>query len=123
MSSRPQFDPFPVITDGDMSTTLISLPTVINKLSMFSYDISWTGAPVGDFSVEVSNTYKQNADGTVRTVGNWTPLPLSGMPTATGTSGTGFIDIEAIGAYAMRLVFTPTSGSGTMNAVASGKVS
>ena len=124
MSSRPIFTPFPVITNGDMSlATIISLPTVIQNLSMLSYDISWSGSsPVGVISVQVSNTYSQNADGSVRNAGNWTSLVLSAPTTVSGNTGVGFIDIDASGAYAIRLIYTKTSGTGLLQATINGKV-
>lgn len=123
MSSRPQAGPFSVITNGDMSGNITSKPTIIQKLSMIGYDISWTGtAPVGTMSVQVSNTYSENADGTVRNAGNWTTLTLSSPTPVSGATGNGFIDVDATGAYAMRLVYTRTSGTGTMNATITAKV-
>lgn len=124
MSSRPLKGPYPVIVNGDMSGNITSAVTIINNMSMLSYDISWAGtAPVGVMSVQVSNTYSQNADGTVRNAGNWTTLELSHVPTVSGSTGNGFIDIDAIGAYAVRLVYTRTSGTGLMQAYLAGKVS
>lgn len=123
MSSRPQFNPYPVIIDGDMSGNLISAVTIIQKLSMISYDISWVGtAPVGVISVQISNTYSQNADGSVKNPGNWTTLVLSAPTPVSGNTGNGFIDIDATAAYAARLVYTATSGVGTLNVTVSGKV-
>lgn len=124
MSSRPQAEPHLVITNGDMSGNITSTPTIIQKLSMISYDISWTGtAPVGAMSVQVSNTYSVNSDGTVRNAGNWTTLTLSAPTPVSGATGNGFIDVDATGAFAMRLVYTRTSGTGTMNATITAKVS
>jgi hypothetical protein len=107
-----------------MASNIMSAVTIIQNLSMLSYDISWLGtAPSGTLSVQVSNTYSQNGDGTVRNPGNWTSLVLSTTPTVSGNTGSGFIDIDAIGAYAMRLVYTPASGTGLMQATINGKVS
>lgn len=123
MASRPIFTPFSVITNGNMATSLTSAVTIIQNLSMISYDISWSGSsPVGVMSVQVSNTYTQNADGTVRNAGNWTTLTLSTTPTVSGNTGNGGIDVDATGFYAMRLVYTRTSGTGTMNATIAAKV-
>lgn len=123
MSSRPIAAPLPVITNGDMSAPIISKVNVIQTLSMISYDISWVGtAPVGVMSVQVSNSYTQNADGTVANPGNWTTLTLSAVPTVSGAIGNGFVDVDATGAYAMRLVYTPASGTGLMQAILTAKV-
>lgn len=123
MASRPIASPTQVIVDGDMSGNITSRVTVIQNLSMLSYDISWDGtAPEGTISVEVSNTYSQNSDGTVRNPGNWTALPLSTNTDISGDTGVGFIDIDALGAYAIRLVYTATSGVGVLQATINGKV-
>lgn len=124
MSSRPQFNPYPVVVNGDMSASITSAVTIIQKLSQISYDISWSGsAPSGSISVQVSNTYSQNADGSVKNAGNWTSLTLSSSTTVSGNTGSGFIDIDATGAYAIRLVYTPISGTGLLQATIAAKVS
>lgn len=123
MSSRPQFSPHKVITDGDMSADITSEPTIIQKLSMVSYSITWDGSsPSGDVVVEVSNDFEQNSDGSVRNAGTWTELTLSAPTAVSGDTGTGFIDITQCSAYAIRLRYIFTSGTGTMNAVIAGKV-
>lgn len=122
MSSRPIIAPFPVITNGDMSADIISAVTVIQTNSMVSYDISWTGStPIGVMEVQVSNTYSQNADGSVRNAGNWTSITLSATTDVTGNTGNGAIDIDATAFYAIRLKYTRTSGTGTMQATIAGK--
>ena len=122
MSSRPLAGPYPVITNASMTTSVISTPTIIQNLSMIGYDISWTGTPTGTFSVQVSNTYAVNAAGQVYNPGNWTTITLSSPTAAAGTSGNGFIDIDEMSAYAIRLVYTAASGTGTLNATLSAKV-
>lgn len=123
MSSRPQFSPYSVITDGDMSDDIISEVTIIQKLSMVSYDISWAGtAPEGAITVQVSNSYSQYADGSVRNAGSWTTLTLSSTTLVTGATGNGFIDVDATAGYAIRLVYTSSSGTGLLNVIIAGKV-
>jgi len=123
MSTRPQFAPYPVITNGDMSATLHSLVTIIQKLSMVSYAVSWSGSsPAGEVSVEVSNDYALNVDGQVKNAGTWTALPLSATTAVSGNSGAGFIDIDAQAGYALRLSYAPSSGTGSLQAIVNGKV-
>lgn len=132
MSSRPQFNPYPVIDAVSMATSITSTPTVIQKLSMPSYSYSWSAGatPVGTVSVQISNDYTQNADGSVRNAGTWTAIyfQLDGAPTLvnsapiTGNSGNGFIDVPITGAYAIRTVYTRVSGSGTMTVIINAKV-
>lgn len=124
MSSRTQLNPYPVITNGSMATSLTSSVTIIQKLSLVSYGISWSAStPVGVIGVQVSNDYSLNPDGTVHNAGTWNDLPLSSTPSVSGNTGVGFIDIDAQAGYALRLVYTRTSGTGTMQATVAGKVS
>lgn len=123
MSSRPQFNPYPVIVNGSMAGNITSAVTVIQKLSLVSYAVSWTGtSPVGSMDVQVSNDYAQNVDGSVANAGNWSSIPLSSTPSISGNSNNGFIDIDANAGYAIRIVYTRVSGTGTMNVIVSGKV-
>lgn len=137
MSNRPQFSPYIVIPNpngnpadsADMSTDITSAPTVIQKLSMVSYSLSWAGtSPIGAISIQVSNDFSLFPNGTVNNSGTWNdvPLLLSGTTVTsiplTGNTGNGFIDIDQHAGYAIRLVYTATSGSGVLQAVINGKV-
>lgn len=105
-----------------MATSLTSPVTIITNITDIGYDISWTGTAVGAFSVEVSNTYSIDASGAVQNAGFWTPLTLTGTVNPAGTDDNGFIDIQGVSAFAIRLVYTRTSGTGTLNSVVVGKV-
>lgn len=90
---------------------------------MISYSITWSGSsPSGTVTVQVSNDYSINAAGTVLNAGTWNTLPMSATGTVSGNTGNGFADIDTLGGYAIRLVYTPVSGTGTMNAIVTGKV-
>ncbi len=129
MSTRTHLAPFRVITAGDMSDDITSLPTILQTLTKVSYEVSWSGTtPIGTIAVEVSNSYKLNPGSGVQDAGNWTVIPLQDDTGAvvlslpiTGNTGSAFIDVET-GANAIRLVYTSTSGIGTMTAIVSGKV-
>lgn len=97
---------------------------------MIGYAYSWVGAaPVGTLTVEISNDYSQNADGTVRNPGTWTQIyfNLNGTPSnsapVSGATGNGFIDIDAMSAFAIRTIYHRTSGTGVLQAVINCKVS
>lgn len=123
MSSRPLTKPHKVITNGNMSAPITSEVTVTTNLSMLSYAFSWVGtAPIGVIDVQVSNDFAQNVDGTVRVAGTWNSLPLSSTPNVTNNSDTGFIDIDAMAGYALRVVYTPASGTGLLQCTVAGKV-
>ena len=120
--SRPYIAPDPIFVNASMASTLHSNPINISQLSYIGFDISWTGAPNGTFTVEVSNTYSQYPGGQVQTAGTWTALTLTNTVIATGSPNNAFIDIDGVAATWIRLTYTPTSGTGTVNATASAKV-
>lgn len=129
MSSRTTFRPQVVLNAGSMAGNLTSSPTILQSLTMVSYAISWTGStPVGTVSVEGSNDYALTAVGTVANAGTWTPLELSvnGLPSTTvtisGNTGKGIIDVVKTAIYAVRLIYTAGSGTGSLTAVINGKV-
>ena len=129
MSSRPFLKPFSVVTDGDMSDNITSDVTIIQQLSMISYAYSWSGtSPVGTIKVQVSNDYSIDAGGAVKNAGTWTTLTIDNGGTAvtsialTGNTGNGVIDLVETAGYALRTVYTRTSGTGTLNVVVNGKV-
>lgn len=129
MSSRPLIKPHPVITDGDMSqATITSDVTIIQQLSMICYGFSWSGtSPVGTIAIQISNDYSVNPGGTVLNAGTWTSLDLvyggsvvSTVPVS-GNTGNGAVDVET-GAYAIRALYTKTSGTGTLQCKINSKV-
>jgi len=124
MSSRPLLRPQKVIVNGDMSSSVTSLVTNINMISCVGYTVAWTGTPTGTFSVEVSQDYVApvGVQDEPLNAGTWVPLTLSVPVLAAGTADTAFIDVDVTGAAYVRLVYTATSGSGTLNATIAGKV-
>ena len=129
MSTRTNLRPQVVLNAGDMSGNLTTQPTVLQSLSCGSYSLTWTGtSPVGTVSLQVSDDYKLAPDGTVENAGTWNVAPVSvgGVAVSTipvtGNTGTGFIDILGTGAYAIRLIYTAGSGTGSLTVTINGKV-
>lgn len=130
MSTRPQMAPYPVIVDGVMAGNISGRASIIQKLSMISYSFTWAGTtPVGSVSIQVSNDYSENPDGSVKFAGTWSALPLqyNGSPVTvvpvTGNSGNGFIDVDELSGYAIRPIYTATSGVGVLQCIINAKVS
>lgn len=129
MANRPMATPHLVITNGSMAGDLTSLVTIIQQLSMVSYAYSWAGTvPVGSISVQVSNDYALNSNGTVKNAGTWNTMTVDLAGTGvtaipiSGNTGNGFIDIVQSSAYAMRTIYTRTSGTGTIQVTLVSKV-
>lgn len=137
MSTRTSLRPAQVIPSaqaspantGSMAANITSAPTLLQSLTKVSYSVSWTGtSPVGTLSVQASNDCLVNSEGGV-SGGTWNTLPLDLAGVAvttipvTGNTGNGMIDIDSLSAYAIRLVYTAGSGTGTLTATVVGKVS
>lgn len=107
-----------------MSSDVTSLVTNINMISCIGYTISWTGTPTGTFSVEVSQDYVApvGVQDEPLNAGTWVAVNLSVPVVASGTPDTAFIDVDITGAAYVRLKYTRTSGTGTLNATIAGKV-
>lgn len=129
MSTRSNLRPQYVIENGDMSGSITSQPTILQSLTVGSYTYSWVGtAPDGDISIQASNDYRLNQDGTVANSGTWVALfftlngssVVSSAPVS-GSPGNGIIEWST-GAYAIRTVYTRSSGTGILQAVFNGKV-
>lgn len=112
--------PHPVITNAAMTGNVTSAVTLKNEISGINYSVVYTGAPVGTFSVEASDDYSVNPDGSVHNAGTWNTLPTTPAVVASGAPGNGMIEVVTI-AYATRLVYTFTSGTGTLNATVVGQ--
>lgn len=129
MGTRTSIRPFPVINAVSMAASITSSVTVLQSITGLSYSLSWTGtSPIGTASVDVSNDYSVLPNGAVNNAGTWTTIELNvaGSPASSiaisGNTGTAFIDIDSLMAYAVRLNYTRTSGTGTLTAYVNGKV-
>lgn len=123
---------FQVITGGDMSTaSLTSTVSSIEFLDDIGYQFNWTGSPVGNISIEVSADHKQDASGNVTVAGNWVPLTFSywngtsfttatSIPTSVGSPV--YIDLALLSAPWIRAKYTKTSGTGTLSAFITAKM-
>ncbi len=136
MSTRTALRPQVVIpsaqgspaSTGSMGAGITSAPTLLQSMTMINYAVSWTGtSPVGTLAVEASDDCTVDATGGV-SGGTWNVLPLelagayvTSIP-VTGNTGNGMIDIDGLGAYAVRLVYARVSGTGTLSATVVGKV-
>jgi hypothetical protein len=128
MSTRPLAF-FNAVVNGNMASNITSAVSIVDQLSMMSYSYSWSGAsPVGTISVQVSNDYSEYPNGQVNNPGTWNTLPLSLSGTSvtaiplSGNTGEGFVDIDELGAYAIRTIYTAGSGTGLLQVDMNAKV-
>lgn len=113
-----------VVFDGDMSQASITgAPINAETLSQVSWQLKWaaTGTPVGAIDIQASNNFDRG-----KGTGDWITVPrslISGWADvqATGVSGEHLIQVEDWPATWLRLIYTRTSGSGTLRAWAFGR--
>lgn len=127
MSRRPVIYPSVNLNAVSTAATITGSAIIIAQLPGVSFDCSWTGTTHGTLKVQVSNTVKLAPDGTALVAGNWFDLPstayMDTLPAPGGSPGTGFINVNPnVMAYAARLVFTRTDGTGALTATVCSKV-
>lgn len=124
---------FTNIAAGDMATaTVTSDVTNIQFLDNIGLQLNWTGSPVGSFAIQISADYAQDNSSppNVTTTGHWIPLVLSywdgsafvtsaSIPTSLGSPI--YLDLALISAPWIRIVYTKSSGSGTLTGTITAK--
>lgn len=83
--------------------------------------LNWTGSPTGTFAVQVSADHAQDQNGNVTVAGNWIAVTLDPAIAATGGADVAYIDLNQLSAPWMRVVYTKTSGTGTLNGFVTAK--
>lgn len=125
MSGRKNvLTPHRFITDGVMTgvAAITSEVIVISFMDNVGIQLIWTGTAVGTFAVQVSNNYhKTEPGGAVSNSGTWTTIPLDPAIAAAGSADNAFIDLNQMGACAVRVVYTNSSGTGVLNGYVSAK--
>ena len=129
MSTRSSLRPEVVIAAASMATNITSTPTVLQSLTLGTYAYSWAGAsPVGALAIQISDDYSLNPNGTVNNAGTWNTVyvTLNGSTVTnsipiSGNTGNGIVEWST-GAYAIRTIYTATSGTGALTATIVAKV-
>ena len=119
MSRKNQLNKFQTINNGDMSqSSITSSVTNIQYLDSIGIQLQWTGSPVGSLAIQLSADYAQDAQGNVTNSGNWTTMQSI---STTGGSPV-YVDITETSSPFIRVVYTKTSGTGTLNGFITAKM-
>jgi hypothetical protein len=99
-----------LLPSSSVATTLTSAPGLL--MNMFGYCIQavFTGAPVGSLQLQGSNDPGPNASYTTLPT-NWANV---GTATAISAAGVYIINMPDIYYNWVRVIYTPTSGTGTL---------
>jgi hypothetical protein len=105
--------PYKMIDGGDLSSNITSSTTSVINLDKASISISWSGSsPVGTIEVEARNG---EAD-------PWTALDFGGSTISiSGNSGSHRILLNETPFTDVRVSYTATSGTGTIDAIITAK--
>lgn len=98
-----------------MGASFNSNPVACPHAGIGSIQLRWTGTPVGNFTIQVSNDLGTQVDGDAAgtpVITNWTTLSGSSQA-AGGASGDYLYNFDAIGWLWTRVVYTRTSSTGT----------
>ncbi len=110
-----RFDNTLIVNASDASVTIISSPVTLESIYGFAIQSVFTGSPVGTLKLQAScdpGTVTAGAYGT--NVNNWNDIP--GYSTAISSSGNTMYNLDAQFYKWVRLVYTATSGTGTLSA-------
>lgn len=111
MSVKSVIKPYLVLSAGDMSGSLTTLATNISSSDNIGYQVDFTGVPNGTFSVE----------GTINGT-TWQGLTLTpAAPVAAGAAGGFVVNLNQVPYEQIRLVYTRTSGTGSLTVWAMSK--
>lgn len=114
---------FQNIISGNMAlTSITSAVTSIQFLDNIGVQLNFTGTPTGTFDIQVSADYAQDSFGNVTNAGNWIGLTFGTAPVASGAASTIYLDLNQLSAPWLRVVYTKTSGTGTLNGFVTGKM-
>lgn len=117
---------FQNITNGAMVGDITSLVTSIVYLDDIALQFNITGTPTGIIAPQISLDYKQDFMGNVLVAGNWIPVQQpDGSPVqiavVAGSPSNSIINMDFLAGTYLRVVYTHTSGTGTLNGFLSAK--
>lgn len=131
MSSRKnQLTRFLVVNNESMASNIVSSVSDIQILDNIGFHLLFTGAPTGNFQIEVSVDYAEDTLKNVTNPGEWVPVVLEywngaaitqdvSIPASVGSPI--YIDLNFVSAPYIRCSYTATAGTGTLNAYITAK--
>ncbi len=105
--STAQLLPVWLIQDGDMSDDLASEAVPTQWKDNIGIQVKWSGTPTGVLDVQVS----MDPDNL-----GWESVPFASVDQPAGAAGSDWFEINQSPAGFVRLVYTSTSGTGTLQA-------
>ena len=113
--------PFKILKAVSMGANITSDAVEVKLQDNVGVQLNWIGTPTGVFSVEVSMDYNEDINGNITNQGNWISLPLSPPIAASGAADVAYIDLNQLSASYIRVKYTRTSGTGTLDCFVTAK--
>ena len=98
--------PYAAATNQSMTSSFVVGPIETQFKDNDAFHWAWTGSPTGTFTIQVSNN---------PSLLGWVSLPNTGFTQPAGGAGSNFVDVNQTGAGYIQLIYTSSSGTGTMN--------
>jgi hypothetical protein len=111
-----RFTAVKIVDAVSMGASINSSGIDLNQQMIYAIQAVWTGTPAGTLKIQVSNDIVPVASSVV----NWTDYTGSSQ-TLSGSAGDFVWNVLNVGYRWMRLVYTRSSSTGTLNVTYSGK--
>lgn len=108
-----------MVVAGSLGANFTSSPVNIQYLDNIGIQLNFTGTPTGVFYIQISADY-QVSQGVVINAGNWVNLNVTAS--AAGAADNAYFDITLTSAPWIRIFYSRTSGTGTLNAFLTAKM-
>lgn len=105
MSTKAVLPVYKTVENVSMATEVISKVTDVTTVDNIGVQLTFTGTPTGSFFIE----------GSVNSV-TWIPLSFTPAPSAIGVGDDLLFNIKQFPYPKIRVRYTPTSGTGVLNA-------
>lgn len=118
MSRKNILEAFDMLSAASMvSSQTQATPTYVKNLDRASILVEWTGtSPVGTLEVQAQNIREP-----VGAASAWETVDMGAPITISGNTGSHTLIFNSLPFTRLRLVYTRTSGTGTLNAIILGK--
>jgi hypothetical protein len=108
-----------ILTAGNMALTLHSLVVDLGAVGLGSIQAVFTGSPVGSLFLELSDDIVPPGADPNSVITNWTTY--TGSAYAVTAAGNYVFNISNMGYKWLRMTYVPSSGSGSLSAIAAAK--
>lgn len=123
MSRKNVLLKYAIFSAADMSqATLTSTIVDIRYMDNVAIQLNFTGTPTGTFDVQGSVDHNvSDPSETVSAAGSWVSLTLTPAPVASGAASSVLLDLNQLSFPFIRVVYTKTGSTGTLDGYIFGK--